>query len=546
MPDATRPGEHQSTETQLDGASTDAGRDPRIPGLSVLYHPDLRRVGERAVLLDLVGSGEAWLSRLEQGFSAPGGASPEGDAVERRALDHPSLSRQPIRLSWEPTGATLRLDATRSPTRVVADGEELSAARTFSTAELERGVVLLLGRHITLLLHLLDPLRIPNLPRFGLVGENPGMVRLRLQIRKVANLDVPVLLRGETGSGKELAARAIHQASRRREGPFVAVNMATLPATLAAAELFGAVRGAYTGADRRRQGLFAQAHGGTLFLDEVGETPPEVQALLRRAVETDEIRPVGSEAVQKVDVRLISATDADLEAGIAAERFRAPLFYRLSGFELHLPPLRARRDDIGRLLRHFLSRELAAVGEHRRRETASGEAPWLSGELVARLVAYDWPGNVRQLLNVTRQLVINSRGEERARLPETVEMLLAAAPRPAPSGGDVPPRSPGEDAAHQPPPVRSKPSQLTDADLVAVLRAHRFNLRATAAALQISRTSLYARIEKCPRLRKPAELDRGEIEASLERAAGDVDAAAIGLEVSSLGLKRRLRELGLS
>jgi two-component system nitrogen regulation response regulator GlnG len=355
-----------------------------------------------------------------------------------------------------------------------------------------------------------------------------------------------VLVLGETGSGKELAARAIHQASQRRGEPFVAVNMATLPATLAAAELFGAVRGAYTGADRRRQGLFAQAHGGTLFLDEIGETPPEVQALLLRAVETHEIRPVGSEAVQKVDVRLISATDADLEAGIAAERFRAPLLYRLGGFELHLPPLRARRDDIARLLRHFLRRELAAVGEQRRLETAPGETPWLSAELVARLVAYDWPGNVRQLRNVTRQLVINSRGEERARLPEPVEMLLAAAPRLTPSDSDVPPRSPGKDTAAAPPPVRPKPSELTDADLVAVLRAHRFNLSATAAALRISRTSLYARIEKCPRLRKPAELDRDEIEASLGRAGGDVDAAAAGLEVSSLGLKRRLKELGLS
>ncbi|MEE8524296.1 MAG: sigma 54-interacting transcriptional regulator, partial [Thermoanaerobaculia bacterium] len=319
----------------------------------------------------------------------------------------------------------------------------------------------------------------------------------------------------------------------RRDKPFVAVNMAALSPALAAAELFGVVRGAYTGADRRRQGLFARAHGGTLFLDEIGETPPEVQTLLLRAIETGEIRPVGSEETRQVDVRLISATDVDLEAAIAAERFRAPLLHRIAGFDLRLPPLRGRRDDFGRLFLHFLCQELEAVGEGHRLE-GSASVPWLPAEIVARLASYDWPGNVRQLLNVTRQIVITSRGEEQARLPETVEMLLAAAPGPAPSGGDVPPRS------------RHKPSELTDADLIAVLRSHRFNLRATAAALQISRTSLYARIEKCPRIRKPADLDRGEIEASLERAGGDVDAAAAGLEVSSLGLKRRLKELGLS
>ncbi len=524
---------HPSTETDLGDGFSPGRRDPRVPGLTVLYHPELGRVGERAVLLDVAESGEVLVSRREPVFGPPGGG-------ERRPIGHAGISRQPIRLRREIAGI-LRLDVTATRTRVEADGEPVEGVWTLGAGALERGVVLRLGPHVVVLLHLLDPLSLPNLPRHGLIGESSGMVRVRLEIGKVCDLAVPVLVRGETGSGKELVARAIHDASGRHAGPFVAVNMAALPPALAAAELFGAVRGAYTGADRRRRGLFAKADGGTLFLDEIGETPPEVQALLLRALETGEIRPVGGETTRRVDVRLISATDADLEAAIAAERFRAPLLHRLSGFELRLPPLRERREDFGRLFVHFLCQELEAVGERHRLEGSPRE-PWLPAEIVARLSSYDWPGNVRQLLNVTRQIVITSRGEDLARLPETVEMLLEGArAHPAAdveSSRSSPARSPQVAA-------RRKPSQIDDDELVELLRAHRFNLRAAAAAVGISPTSLYALVEKCPRLRKPADIDRDEIEASLERAAGDVDAAAFELEVSSLGLKRRLKELGL-
>ncbi len=520
---------HPSTETDLgDGLST-SRRDPRVPGLTVLYHPELGRIGERAVLLGLAEGGEVLVSRHEPGFGPPGGG-------DRRPIGHAGISRQPIRLRREVDG-TLCLDVTATRTRVEADGEPVEGVWTLGTGALERGVVLRLGPHVVALLHLLDPLSLPNLPRYGLIGESSGMVRVRLEIGKVCDLAVPVLVRGETGSGKELVARAIHDAGARRARPFVAVNMAALPPALAAAELFGAVRGAYTGADRRRHGLFARADGGTLFLDEIGETPPEVQALLLRALETGEIRPVGSEKTRRVDVRLVSATDANLEAAIAAERFRAPLLHRLSGFELRLPPLRERREDFGRLFVHFLCQELETVGE-RHRLDGSPRGPWLRAEIVARLSSYDWPGNVRQLLNVTRQIVITSRGEDQARLPETVEILLDRA-RPAPASPGPSPRVPSSRAE------RRKPSQIDDDELVELLRAHRFNLRAAAAAVAISPTSLYALVEKCPRLRKPADIDRSEIEASLERAGGDVDAAAFELEVSSLGLKRRLKDLGL-
>jgi two-component system nitrogen regulation response regulator GlnG len=179
-----------------------------------------------------------------------------------------------------------------------------------------------------------------------------------------------VLLRGETGTGKELAARALHDAGPRRRRGFLAVNMGAVPPTLAAAELFGAARGAFTGADQKRIGYFTRADGGTLFLDEIGETPAEVQILLLRALDNREIQPVGGGDPQPVDVRLIAATDADLEGAMAAVRFRSTLLHRLSGYEIFLPQLRDRREDFGRLFLHFLSQELEATGQTGRLATS--------------------------------------------------------------------------------------------------------------------------------------------------------------------------------
>ena len=199
--------------------------------------------------------------------------------------------------------------------------------------------MLLLAGRIVLVLHPMPPAPAREVEGLGLTGDSAAMAQVRADVRRVADLEVAVLLRGETGTGKELVARAIHRRSPRRSRPYLAVNMGAIPPALAAAELFGAARGAFTGADQRRTGYFSQAHGGTLFLDEIGETPPEVQVLLLRALETGEIQPVGAEAPRRVDVRVLAATDADLEAAIAAGRFRAPLLHRLNGYEIRLPAL---------------------------------------------------------------------------------------------------------------------------------------------------------------------------------------------------------------
>jgi two-component system nitrogen regulation response regulator GlnG len=220
-----------------------------------------------------------------------------------------------------------------------------------------------------------------------------------------------VLLRGETGTGKELVARALHDHGPRRGGPFVSVNLGAIPRELAAAELFGAQRGAYTGATRDREGFFRAARGGTLFLDEVGEASPEVQAMLLRVLETGEMYPVGGQAKVATDVRILAATDADLDARIREGQFKAPLLHRLAGYEIRLPPLRERREDIGVLFYHFAREELLALGEvHRLSPEDPYSAPWLPASIMGRLLRFAWPGNIRQLRNLTRQLVIGSRG----------------------------------------------------------------------------------------------------------------------------------------
>jgi len=230
----------------------------------------------------------------------------------------------------------------------------------------------------------------------GIVTQSSRMQELLAKARLVAPTEASVLILGESGTGKELLARAIHEASSRREKPFVAINCAAIPAELLESELFGYLRGAFTGATRDHDGLFAAAHNGTLLLDEIGDMPIALQAKLLRVLQERQVRPLGSTYAREIDVRLISASHRDIEAAVAAGQFREDLYYRLNVVTLRLPSLAERRDDIALLANHFL-RELAA--QYGRK--LNGFAP----DALALLVAADWPGNVRQLRNVVEQAV---------------------------------------------------------------------------------------------------------------------------------------------
>jgi formate hydrogenlyase transcriptional activator len=253
-----------------------------------------------------------------------------------------------------------------------------------------------------------------------LVGDSEGLRKVLELVALVAPTDATVLVTGETGTGKELIARAVHEQSPRAARPLVTLNCAAIPAGLVESELFGHEQGAFTDASKKRRGRFEQAHRGTLFLDEIGELPSEAQAKLLRALQAQEFERVGGSDTIKVDVRVIAATNRDLLAMVERGEFRADLYYRLAVFPLVLPPLRERKDDIAPLSRTFAREVAARLGPRR---PVVDEA----GEIALR--HYDWPGNVRELQNVIERAVVVSRG---ARLDVELFLPLDAASRPRP------------------------------------------------------------------------------------------------------------------
>jgi len=253
-----------------------------------------------------------------------------------------------------------------------------------------------------------------------IVGASEPLRKVLAEAQEVAATDTTVLILGETGTGKELIARAIHRASPRRGKPLVKVNCAAIPANLIESEFFGHEPGAFTGATKRRDGRFALAHGGTIFLDEVGELPLDLQSKLLRVLQEGEFEPVGSSQTRRVDVRVLAATNRDLGKSVREGKFREDLYYRLNVFPIELPPLRARHDDIGLLAAAFAQKFAQRMGR---------ALEPLSKDCVRRLQAYSWPGNVRELQNIIERAVITSRDGrlnlDRA-LPESVNAMAAA------------------------------------------------------------------------------------------------------------------------
>jgi len=240
-------------------------------------------------------------------------------------------------------------------------------------------------------------------PFAGIVGSSPAMRAVLDLVARVAATDSTVLITGETGTGKELIARALHQKSRRAAGPFVAINCAAVPESLLESELFGHAKGAFTDARTARTGLFLQASGGTLFLDEIGEMPAALQAKLLRVLQERTVRPVGGDHEIPLDVRIVTATNRDLEAACEAGRFRQDLFYRIHVVRIELPPLKARGSDVLELAQNAVERHAKAAGKR---------VVGISTAAAQKILAYDWPGNVRELQNAIESAVALTRYEE--------------------------------------------------------------------------------------------------------------------------------------
>jgi transcriptional regulator with PAS, ATPase and Fis domain len=321
------------------------------------------------------------------------------------------------------------------------------------------------------------------------IGTSAASLEVKRQARRAASVDSPVLLLGETGTGKELLAHAIHGTSARAKGPLVTVNVAAIPDTLLEVEFFGAAPGAYTGAERRgRIGKFELANDGTLFLDEIGDMPLPLQGKLLRVLQDQEFEPLGSNRIVRTDVRIIAATSADLPALVAAGRFRADLFYRLNVLTIHAPPLRARRSDVEALAYSILE-DLATPsrGGH-------GRHFELQDDALRLLAAHDWPGNVRELRNTLERAVMLCDSERID--ARTLAPFIDAAALPAPAFADAREQNQTKPRA-QPSVVDSHAQAMADFErrfLIDALRATGGRVAEAAARIGMGRATLYKKI----------------------------------------------------
>ncbi len=382
------------------------------------------------------------------------------------------------------------LDRTRAP-RAAEDGfvcvpvrdhgrvlGVLSAERAAATEESLWSDARLLRILATLLAHAVSTLRSAAPPGetadayrpTNIVGRSKAMLAVFEQVDQVADADATVLLRGESGAGKELVAQAVHERSARAGKPFVKVNCAALPQTLLESELFGHERGAFTGAMAQRKGRFELAQGGTIFLDEIGDLPMHTQVTLLRVLQEREFERVGGVETVRVDVRVIAATNRDLEALIETEAFRADLYYRLNVFPIHVPPLRERRADILLLTDHFVERYARSLGKSVRR---------VSTPAIDMLMAYHWPGNVREMANCIERAVILTKDEviRAHHLPPTLQTPDAT------GTSDARPLDAALDALER--------EMVVDA-----LKTHRGNMAAAARTLGLTERVMGLRIKK--------------------------------------------------
>jgi transcriptional regulator with PAS, ATPase and Fis domain len=310
-----------------------------------------------------------------------------------------------------------------------------------------------------------------------LIGDHALVTRVLGLISRVAQTDATCLILGESGTGKELVARGIHNQSLRAEKPFIPVNCGAIPAELLESEMFGHVKGSFTGAIGTREGMFQLAHGGTIFLDEIAEMSPVLQVKLLRVLQDREIRPVGADQARQVDVRVVAATNKDLQLQVERGLFREDLYYRLEVIPIDLPPLRERRSDVPLLVNHFLDRHNAK---------RNGASTTISEEAMIYLWEYDWPGNVRELENMVERLVILSDDSQINidDLPKNVRSFISEKKLPRPMMGDD-----GIDLAQA-------VEEFENGLIEDALRRTKGNKQAAARLLRLKRTTLVAKLRR--------------------------------------------------
>lgn len=474
--------------------------DQLVPCLGVVWHPDFSRIGDIAFL----NTGENAVSELSRALPLFKNIN---NGTECPLADQ-RISRKAVMVKYLGRSGFL-ITPPQSKMLVMVNGRLISEPTTVMLSDLGSDVILTLANSVILSIFMgsATPSNAPL--KAGLLGVSAQIQQTWQVIERAGPTDLPVLIKGETGTGKELAAQALHLASGRASEAMVSLNMATLSSELGAADLFGASRGAFTGATRDRMGLFEQATCSSIFLDEIGDAPASIQAMLLRILETGEYRRVGETKLRKTSARVIAATDRAL----VAKDFSQPLLRRLENIVLTMAPLRERRVDIGLMIIHFLSQQ----GNLARTPYM---APWIGS-----LALYSWPGNVRELRNVVQQMAIDQVPEvlKTPMEPEDKVVRLAIAKPKAE--------------------YRTKES-VTEVEILEALDDNDWSIKDAAAALNISRTILYELMDQAPTIRRVDDLSAEEIKSVIDSTPTGLKDWAKILRVSKEALRRRIKQLG--
>ncbi|PID54865.1 MAG: hypothetical protein CR978_01375 [Gammaproteobacteria bacterium] len=483
--------------------------------LRIVYHPDVSRIGECAFFTSEQSSFS--ICRSLPVFSK----ALSGELCS--ALDDPYISRTPLRVDLKKDRVCFS-SAAKNAKVLINQHELCGKSLCVSNAELEHGIVIFLAKRIVLLLRN-DVMRETKVLDPGLlIGSSTVMCELRDKLYQIARAGTDLLIRGASGTGKELVARTLHAMSDRANQPFIAVNMSAIPAELGAVELFGCEKGAFTGADSPRMGYFSEADGGTLFLDEIGDTPCHLQPQLLRVIQEREIQVVGG-GIKKVKLCVVSATDRNLQSSELG--FSGPLHYRLGSTELFLPTLDERREDLGELAMHLVQRhrgdlspEVNMPGEC---DDPRQQNSW--AYLFYRMTMRSWHGNVRELENRIRQLMLSN-------LYDSAFLQRGTEAKSAVNSGEV--RR-----------VLQDPVSLTAQDISQAMREAGWEIAAAARKLGVTRQFLYRRIHNTDELRLVGDIPAEELVQCLREHDGVVDLCAAALRVSRVALERRLRDSNL-
>lgn len=470
--------------------------------LAVLWHPDRDMIGRSAAFPE-DEDGPLEINRFAPAFQSP-------DNTSAAPLSDFHISRSPVRIN-RLSASEFQIAPADSRMTVHVNGNRIKSSVSAQLNEHNGVIFVTLANYV-----ILGICRLPMVQVAGkhnsLLGISQDINQCRKLINRFAATDLPVMLMGETGTGKELAARDLHANSDRSDGPLVTVNMAAVPQELAVTELFGSKKGAFTGSSRDRQGSFQRAEDGTLFCDEIGDTPPLVQPMLLRALETNTIQVLGHDGETPVNVRFIAATDRPVDIEAEGYRFSKPLYHRLAAAQIKMPPLRDRKVDIPLLILHFFDQNnVSALLSHTDIDTSQ----------ISDLLIYSWPGNVRELKNAVNAIAL---GETPNLLPE--ENAHAAT------------RSVSKDQYRA-------PSSVAHDELLAALHSADWLIKPAAESLSISRTSCYELIKKCPAIRPVEEIPREELRQVMALHPGDLPAWAAALQVPQEALRKHVRSAGL-